>query len=185
MLLSCKSENIHGNIYSLIQHFSNSEKELVVVYESEIAALLNFEFHVPSPYLKVLGILIILQERGRLVLQNAELYMDKMPQVNNEMEYGHEYGRMEGQVVCVDDVNGLWMQCMVNMDRIIVCDEYFVGSVRECALAAVPFRIEVLYSLFNDVKMENVERIRESAKKVYMPKKEDVDAVLKKIECKS
>lgn len=184
ILLACKSENLHGNVYVLLKNFNSEEKERTLIYESEVAAMLQFNFQIPSPYLKMLGILILLQERGRIDVKDGVINLENMEIARDAPQYEPEDRNIDRNVPYpVEDVNQLWNQSICNMDKVLICEEYFKMNTKECAFAALPLPLYLIDDLFKEVDVSNIKRIRESAKDVKYPDRELVSTILEKLGC--
>lgn len=183
IVLACKSENIHGDLTFLVKHLSPKEKDRARIYECETAALLQFNFHISSPYLKMLGIIILLQERGTINVKEGEcINLEEMTLDWNAPHYEIDVENYKNnEPIVIEDVNELWHQCVCNMDKVMICDEYFKMNSRECALAALPFPIFLIDDLFKDADVANVERLRENSRYVKCPDRETVDMILDKL----
>lgn len=184
ILLACKSENIHGNFDFLLKNQIGPEKNTIFEYEKEIAHLLNFNFHIPSPYLRMLGFIILLQEKGKIAIKAGKIDPTKVDlnikqsifvDVDNE-------NINNNSVYTIEDVNALWNKCINNMDKIMVSEDFEKTNIIESALAALEIPIAIIDGVMQGLNIENIKQIRKNGKEVIEPENKRITEILQKIE---
>ncbi|KAM0686342.1 hypothetical protein COBT_002438 [Conglomerata obtusa] len=175
IILACKAESIHPRF--IVNQFSQEDRNIIFEYEREVALHLCFDFHIPSPYLRILGQIILLQEKGKLVItgdSNIDINETKVLNENSyyEMEIENNY-----IPYVVSDVNALWRTSVKNMDRmLIIQDEKF--DVNYVAMAA----LEVPVFIFEEEKRNEIIEIRKKIKNINFPDETEIKKILKKLE---
>lgn len=98
---------------------ANDKSIEIGVCDMELAEALNYDFHQPSPYLRMYGLVIILQERAIV-----ECVGD-----NIQAESGKEHAPVRV------DLHFLWSQSIRNMEKALLLDH--AAGVNEMAVAAL------------------------------------------------
>lgn len=172
--LACQNENIKVTIKNLLSEVTVKEKKVFDKYKLEVQYQLMKIQDVPSPYYSMLGILIVLQERSRIDVENSKLKIDEMVLDNDS----HFFVFEECDVSVpyrFENACDLWSLCIGNMDKVLICDEYFNVNNREISLAALPFPIHLLNDIFKDADVENIQILRESANRVLCPSRDEIE----------
>ncbi|KAM0676093.1 hypothetical protein GVAV_000055 [Gurleya vavrai] len=174
ILLAIKSENIHP--HQFISTIKIDDRKIIYQYENDIAQYLKFSFHIPSPYLRILGQLIILQEKVKIIVHGV-LNTTETIELNENVFYEQELENQANPFI-VNDVNMLWKASAQNMDKILmVVDEKI--DVNICALAA----LDLPTRLFdNNYDLDKINNLRNKIKEIKLPDDEEIKNILKKIE---
>lgn len=147
--------------------------------ECMLSELIDFDFHVPCPYLRVLSMLIILQERGILNVdpEGRIIQSENYENRNYEELKGSEIGcndykkeektcnnkklapslsdnricmeRNKRQIVFIDD---LWNNAVCNIQKFLLYDDYLEFTILEIATAAIEIELVNVGAL--DLKRE-------------------------------
>lgn len=184
ILLACKAENIHGDFGFLIKRLKIEEKNIVLEYENTLAYKLKFEFHLPSPYIRILGFIIVLQERGIIDVKSGILDVLK-PEIDTlDMQF-HEYNKTVNdgdEKIEIEDIDNFWASSVTNMDKILLIDNYYKLNVKECALAALVLPTVIYKRLLDKIDLEMVDVIRQQAIKVKLPSDEEINQMFAKLD---
>lgn len=183
ILLACKCENIHGDFTFLINSLKKEQKEKVKEYEGMLAYRLKFDFNIPSPYLRMLGYIVVLQERGFITAKNGIQNM-LSPVVNTfDMTfYEHEQKNWNGNdPIFIEDMDKLWETSVINMDKVLIAEKYHKNGIKECALAALVLPAIIYKGLIDHIDHEMVTTIRKRAKTVRLPSTEEVNQIFVKL----
>lgn len=108
---------------------ANDRSIEIGVCDMELAEALNYDFHQPSPYLRMYGLVIILQERA--IVECVE--------EDTEAESGNDNAPVRV------DLHFLWSQSIRNMEKALLLDQS-VG-VNEMAVAALDLPPRLLHGV--------------------------------------
>lgn len=176
VLLACKCENVHGDFLFLTRRLKDDEKKMVCTYEGMLGHTLLFEFHIPSPYLRILGYIVVLQERGLIDVKSGTVDAHNPELKTFDMRF-YEYSGNDMDCergMEIESVDKLWETSIINMDKILIVENYHKMNVKECALAALVLPITLYKELIDTIDLERVEMIRKRAKNVKMPTKNEL-----------
>ncbi|EPR77762.1 hypothetical protein SLOPH_2663, partial [Spraguea lophii 42_110] len=118
----------------------------ILEYEKSIIRETNFHFNIPSPYLRLLGMVLVMQQKGLLEMC--------MQDENNPNVY------------YVGDVEAFYAESMKNLDRIILLPTYLRYHVNEIAIAALNIPEMFWGRIVENVRKENIRDIIEESKKI-------------------
>lgn len=155
VVLASKCEEIHGNINTLIKKLPESNKENIFNYESEMFEALDYNFHFPSLYLRMYGILAILQEKGIIRVAAEAPDTVKVPE-GSDSEGAFIYDGEECIVLCI---NKLWASSVQRMDKVLLLDKEPYKEI-ELVYASLHLPYEVFNSLAFPFNQDNVTKLR-------------------------
>lgn len=163
VLLAIKVENI----YVTPEFFKEGGLKfvhipLVLCYELDICEALNFNFHVSSPHLRLLGLFLLLKNREK---------------VHAEVE-----DSVQIQEIREIDKNLDWEKSVENLTNIMLTDEYLSLNLNEVALASLTVQPSELVGFFMPETIEAVKKIKRHIIRREFPSKEQLDRLTKKIQ---
>ncbi|KAF9762480.1 hypothetical protein NGRA_1976 [Nosema granulosis] len=135
IMVACKCEDVQGGIDSMLHRLGFDRRMELVGYESMILKQLNYNFYFSSPYTKVYAILVILQERELLKINNTP----------NEDSIAN-------------DLDQIWDRAVENIDYILCLDNRNCNEI-EIAYAALEFPKEIFKSLsfkYSEANLDNL-----------------------------
>ncbi|EJW03435.1 hypothetical protein EDEG_02200 [Edhazardia aedis USNM 41457] len=182
ILLACKCENTTCNLNALFGSMSSKDKEKVIAYEQKLAETINFNFHIPSPYTRILGYLILLQEKRRIKVLKGQVDPHNLNfediDLNELLE--EECENKEG-IYIVPDINKLWNKSVLLLDRIFLSIDVENIHVNIYSLAAVNLPLRIIDKLIENVDINDVKCVRTKIKGYKEPSKEFTEKVLCKL----
>lgn len=172
LTLACKSENIHP---CFTQGCNLSEKNIVYEYEKEVAATIKYDFNVPSPYLRILGSIVILQERGKIEVHGT-IDVNNVQALNN-IVYDEAEEENASDVFVVADVDNLWKSSVKNMDFLLTldCYEKYPSEIVVMAAINVPTRV------FEEKYRDDIIKLRQKLKDIPSYSEDQVSSIYIKI----
>ncbi|UYI26881.1 cyclin-like protein [Encephalitozoon cuniculi] len=153
VILASKCEEIHGNIESLVKRLPESDRESIFSYESEMFEALDYNFHFPSLYLRMYGVLAMLQEKG-LIMAGKGAIEEKISK-----DDGDEIFIYNGKECIVPSIDRLWTCSVQNMDKILLLDKESYKEI-ELVYASLHFPCEIFGSLTFPFNRDNVVELR-------------------------
>lgn len=155
VVLASKCEEIHGSMNTLIKRLPGSNKENIFNYESEVFEILGYNFNFPSLYLRMYGVIAILQEKEAVKVGGGAIDLSTVPE-----------GRVDGDLfVCSDGgytvpcINRLWRSSVHMLDRILLLDKTDYRDI-ELIYASLQLPCEVFSTLTFAFNPDNVMRLR-------------------------
>ncbi|KAG5860393.1 hypothetical protein KMI_01g00260 [Encephalitozoon hellem] len=164
VILASKCEEIHGSIDALIKKLPGSNKESILNYESEMFEALDYNFHFPSLYLRMYGVLAMLQEKGAIRIATEAMGTAKTPE-DNDGEETFVYDGKECVVLCIDK---LWASSVQKMDKILLLDKESYKEI-ELVYASLLLPCEVFSSLAFPFNQDNVTKLRSACRDFRFP----------------
>ncbi|AFN83801.1 nucleotide excision repair factor TFIIH/TFIIKsubunit cyclin H-like protein [Encephalitozoon romaleae SJ-2008] len=155
VILASKCEEIHGNIDTLIKKLPESNKESILNYESDMFEALDYNFHFPSLYLRMYGILAILQEKG-IIRVAAETEGAVKVAEGSDDEGAFIY---DGEECIVPCINKLWASSVRRMDKVLLLDKESYKEI-ELVYAGLHLPYEIFNSLDFPFNQDNVTKLR-------------------------
>ncbi|KAH9410755.1 hypothetical protein HK407_11g16480 [Ordospora pajunii] len=160
IILAAKCEEIHGDLNALIRKLPNSNKERIFGYEDEMLQALGYTFYFPSLYLRIYGILTILQEKDIIEVANARIDLDA--DINRESNEAYTFHNNKWLVPCI---NSLWISSVQMMDRILLHEKTGYKEI-EMVYASLPFPCETFELLSFPFDAKNVTELRNACIKI-------------------
>ncbi|KAG0441602.1 hypothetical protein DMUE_0923 [Dictyocoela muelleri] len=132
-----------------------------------LSELIEYKYHVPCPYLRVLSMLIVLQERGIIKIdeEGRIIKNENLDNKNHRSNYSKDteceglslnninnrlcMKRNKRDVIFIDDI---WNNAVCNIQRFIMFDDYLEFTALEVATAAIEIELENVGAL--DLKKE-------------------------------
>lgn len=159
VVVASKCEEIHGEINALIKKLPGSCKESIFRHETEVFEALEYNFHFPSLYLRMYGVLAILQEKGLIKVGGGAIDMTEVPE-GCASEETFIYSGRECVVPCI---NRLWLSSVQAMDRMLLLDKAPYKEI-ELVYASLPLPCEVFAGLTFPFDRDNVTELRNICK---------------------
>lgn len=172
LTLACKSENIHPCFTAGLKP---NEKNLVYEYEKIIASTISYNFNVPSPYLRILGSIVILQERAKIEVHGT-VNVNNV-QALNDVIFDEAEEENEGDVFVVADVDNLWRTSVKNMDLLLTLDCYDKYAPEVVVMAAINIPVRI----FEEKYRSDIVALRQKIKELPNYGEDEVNDVYKKI----
>ena len=129
------------------------------ICDLDLADEMNYSFHEPSPYLRMYGLIIILQEKGIIVACSpgkGDLF--------------------SGTV----DIQELWAKSVRNMERVLLLDRSL--GVNEMAISAIELPLSILQKLNPmNVSWDTIIKAREEINDLERPSSALLNTIFRKI----
>lgn len=119
VILGAKCEEIHGSLGKLIKRLPITNENDIFKYEDEVFQLLDFNFHYPCLYLRMYGIIAILQEKGLIRVEGDNININK---VGNAERSKNVY-LDKGDVCVIPCLNTFWDTSVATMDYLLEVDK--------------------------------------------------------------
>ncbi|KAM0672712.1 hypothetical protein OCOL_000445 [Ordospora colligata] len=160
IILAAKCEEIHGDLNALIRKLPDSNKQKIFDYEDEILQVLGYNLHFPSLYLRIYGILTILQEKGIIEVTNA--HIDLNVSIDGKSNEIYTFHNNKWIVPCI---NNLWLTSVQMMDKILLHEKTGYKEI-EMVYASLPFPCEAFTLLSFPFDAKNVTELRNACVKI-------------------
>ncbi|ADM12314.2 nucleotide excision repair factor TFIIH/TFIIK subunit cyclin H-like protein [Encephalitozoon intestinalis ATCC 50506] len=161
VIVASKCEDLHGNIDTLIKRLPGSNKKNIFNYESELFEVLDYNFHFPSLYLRMYGVLALLQEKGLIKVARDT------PEAT-EGDKGEEIFVYSGEDCIVPCINKLWKLSVERMDKILILGREPYKEI-ELVYASLYFPCEMFGFLSFSFSKDNVIRLRNACESFRPP----------------
>lgn len=155
VVLASKCEEIHGNINILLKRLPGANRENIFGYENEAFEILGYNFHFPSLYLRMYGVIAILQEKDLIAVEGGLIDPTAVPG-----------GSMGGDpFVCIDSrcvvpcIDRLWTSSVAMLDRVLLLDKAEYREI-ELIYASLLLPCSVFRMLTFAFSEDNVLRLR-------------------------
>jgi hypothetical protein len=155
IVLALKCEEIHGNIDTIIRSLPDADMDNFFRHEDEIFQLLDFDFHFPSLYLRMYGIIAILQEKGLIKVMGGQIDINGV----SAGEAASEVFVYEDGVCTIPSLEALWRASVAVLDEVLVCDKREFDDI-ELIYASLQLPLEIYGSLNFPFRLEKVKLLR-------------------------
>lgn len=172
VVLASKCEEIHGNINTLMRRLPGSNKENMFNYEDEMFQILGYNFNFPSLYLRMYGILAILQEKELIKVGSGSIDLGV---ISGKKVDGETFVYEDGRCV-VPCINKLWMSSVHMLDKILLLDKTEYREI-ELIYASLQLPCEVFNALTFIFNGNNVMRLRNICKVSALDSHEMEDSI--------
>lgn len=136
---------------------ANDKDAKTDVCDMDLAEDMGYDFHHPSPYLRMYGLLIILQERSIVANDTIQNRQNNALQIN---------------------VRHVWEKSVCNMEHVLLIDKQ--ASVNEMAISALELPVEIFTNVF-DFDVNVVLDIKKRVSEMRPVCKETLEKALVKI----
>jgi len=162
VFLAMKVENIYVTAEILKSRLTFIDVTSLVQYEIEICNALNFNFHVPSPHLRLLGVFLMMKNRERIRIATEDSVQTQ-------------------EIQEIDKILN-WEKSVENLKNIMLSDKYTELNPHEVALAALTVQPSELLGFFMEETVEAVKKIKMSTIRRELPTKEQLRKIDEKIQ---
>ncbi|KAI5191028.1 cyclin H [Nematocida sp. AWRm77] len=140
VLLSMKAENMYITPELMKEMLSFVDVSLLVKYELEICNALKFNLHVSSPYLRLLGLFLLLKNKEKIMTETED--------------------SVQIQEIQEIDKNLSWEKCVSNLRNIMLTDGYLSLNPNEVALASLTVQPSDLQGFFMKDTIDAVKKLK-------------------------
>ncbi|KAI5186159.1 cyclin H [Nematocida homosporus] len=162
VFLAMKVENIYVTAECIKSRLGFVKVSLLVQYEVDICNALKFNFHVSSPYLRLLGLFLLLKNKERI------------------------YAELDGPVPTqqIEEIDRMlnWEKSIENLKNIMLADDYLQLNPNEVALASLAVRPSELQGFFMPDTLEAVKKIKMHTIRREAPNQEQLKMINEKIQ---
>ncbi|KAI5171124.1 cyclin H [Nematocida sp. LUAm3] len=162
VFLAMKIENIYITANTLKRYLGFIKIPLIVQYEMEICTALNFNLHISSPHLQLLGLFLMLKNQERIRMEMEEtVKTQKIQEIDSTLD---------------------WEKSIENLKNIMLADDYLLLDPNEVALAALTVSPSELNGFFMEQTLEGVKRIKMHTIRREIPDREQLKEIHEKIQ---
>ncbi|TBU10536.1 hypothetical protein CWI38_1693p0010 [Hamiltosporidium tvaerminnensis] len=185
IFLGCKSEDINIELSLLLKNNVGLNESLIFQYELLLAQYSDYRFSVSCPYLRMLGCIILLQEKDRVVVKRGQIDINNVSIINTEIKNvennSFDYEDVLKNIFFIEDINIFWRKSVINLDKIIIMSGFEKITATELALSSLDLPVKYLHSLLEKTDTKRIEEIRNSYLQLNIPDSNVISLLKNKI----